>query len=83
MCHRRKGQGRYEDACFVKILSAPKALTSATLRRGGVVYARTLPGTTARGQQLVLKAGRRVPAGRYTLVLVSKSTTTKQTITVK
>jgi len=82
VCHRRKGRGKFVIACFVRILSAPHALTSATLTRGGVVYARTAPGAIAAGQQLVLKARRRVSAGRYTLILVSKSATTKQTITV-
>ncbi len=82
MCHRRQGQGRYEIACFVRILSAPKSVVSATLTRGGVVYARTAPGAITVGQQLVLKARRRVSAGRYTLILVSKSATTKQTITL-
>ncbi|MFI4992788.1 MAG: choice-of-anchor D domain-containing protein, partial [Solirubrobacterales bacterium] len=82
VCHRRKGRGKFVIACFVRILSAPHALTSATLTRGGVVYARTAPGAIAAGQQLVLKARRRVSAGRYTLILVSQSATTKQTITV-
>jgi hypothetical protein len=82
MCHRRQGHGRYEIACFVRILSAPKSVVSATLTRGGVVYARTAPGAVTAGQQLVLKARRRVSAGRYTLILISKSATTKQTITL-
>ncbi len=82
MCHRRQGQGKYQIACFVRILSAPKSVVSATLTRGGVVYARTAPGAITAGQQLVLKARRRVSAGRYTLILISKSATTKQTITL-
>ncbi len=82
VCHRRKGRGKFVIACFVRILSAPHALTSATLTRGGVVYARTAPGAITAGQQLVLKARRRVSAGRYTLILISKSATTKQTITL-
>jgi hypothetical protein len=82
MCHRRQGQGKYQIACFVRILSAPRSVVSATLTRGGVVYARTAPGAITAGEQLVLKARRRVSAGRYTLILISKSATTKQTITL-
>ncbi len=82
VCHRRKGRGKFVIACFVRILSAPKSVVSATLTRGGVVYARTAPGAVIAGQQLVLKARRRVSAGRYTLILISKSATTRQTITV-
>jgi hypothetical protein len=82
VCHRRKGTGKYVIACFVRILSARHDLTSATLMRHGVVYARATSGALTVGHQLVLEARRRVSAGRYTLILVSKSATTRQTITV-
>jgi hypothetical protein len=80
-CHARRDHGRYKDACFVRVSSVSKPLVSAMLMRDGVVYARTA-GALAAGRQLVLKVTRSVPAGRYTLVLISKSATTRQALTV-
>jgi hypothetical protein len=80
-CHPRRDHGHYKNACYVRVFSVSKPLVSALLTRNGVVYARTA-GVLAAGRQLVLKVERSVPAGRYTLVLVSKSATTRQTIAV-
>jgi hypothetical protein len=80
-CHPRRDHGRYKNACYVRVASVSQALVSATLTRGTAVYAR-YTGALAAGRQLVLKVDRSVPAGRYTLVLVSKSGTTRQTIAV-
>jgi hypothetical protein len=81
VCHRRQLHGRFVKACFVRILSAHKSLVSATLTRQGVVYARA--GSSGYGQQLELTPRRSLAVGRYTLVLVSPSATTRQTITVR
>lgn len=81
VCHRRQLHGRFVKACFVRILSAHKSLVSATLTRQGVVYARA--GSSGDGQQLELTPRRSVASGRYTLVLVSRSATTRQTILVR
>lgn len=80
-CHPRREHGKYKNACYVRVPSVSKGVVSARLTRNGAVYARTI-GAITTGRQLVLKVDRSVPAGRYTLVLVSKSATTKQTITV-
>jgi hypothetical protein len=80
-CHPRRDHGRYKNACYVRVASVSQALVSATLIRGRAVYARST-GALVAGRQLVLKVDRSVPAGSYTLVLVSKSGTTKQTIAV-
>jgi hypothetical protein len=80
-CHPRRDHGKYKNACYVRVTSVSKPLVSALLTRNGAVYARAA-GPLAAGRQLVLKVHRSVPAGRYTLVLVSKSGTTRQTIAV-
>jgi hypothetical protein len=80
-CHPRREHGKYKNACFVRVPPVSKPLVSAMLTRDGVVYGRTA-GVLATGRQLILKVSRSVSAGRYTLVLVSKSGTTKRTITV-
>jgi Glycine rich protein len=78
VCHHRRGHGRYEKACFVRILDASKALVSATLTRHGVLFA-----SSSASQPLILKLQRPVASGSYTLTLAySKSSTTRQTITV-
>ncbi len=80
-CHPRREHGKYKNACYVRVPPMSKSLTSALLTRHGAVYARATGALTA-GRQLTLKVDRSVPAGRYTLVLVSKSGTTRQTIAV-
>jgi hypothetical protein len=82
VCHLRQNQGRFPIACFVRVSVASASFLSATLIRNNVVYARSAPGAIPSGRQLVLKARRRVTHGSYTLVLVSGSTVTKQTIVV-
>ena len=80
-CHPRREHGKYKNACYVRVPSVSRSLVSALLTRHGTVYARAT-GALAAGRQLVLKVDRSVPAGRYTLVLTSKTGTTKQTIAV-
>jgi hypothetical protein len=80
-CHPRRDHGKYKNACYVRVPSVPKPLVSALLTRHGAVYAHAT-GALAAGRQLTMKVDRSVPAGRYTLVLVSKSGTTRQTIFV-
>jgi hypothetical protein len=78
VCHHRRGHGRYEKACFVRILGASKALVSATLTRHGVLFA-----SSPASQPLILKLQRPVTSGSYMLTLAySKSSTTRQTITI-
>jgi hypothetical protein len=82
-CRPRREHGRFKNACFVRAAAVSHALASATLTRNGAVYARTAPGALPAGQQLVLKVLRRVPAGKYTLALVSsKGAITRQTVAV-
>jgi hypothetical protein len=80
-CHPRREHGKYKNACYVRVPPVSKSLTSALLTRHGTVYARATGALTA-GRQLTLKVDRSVPAGHYTLVLVSKSGTTRRTIAV-
>ena len=81
-CHRRQGHGRYEKACFVRLLGTSKALVSATLTRHGVLYASGPASASAPGQPLILKLQRPLGSGSYTLTLAYRSTTTRQAITV-
>ena len=80
-CHRRRLHGKYEKACFVRVLSASSSALSARLTRNGIVYAHGAAGGHF-GNGIVLEASRRVPSGRYKLILVSKSMTTERTIVV-
>lgn len=85
VCHpRRRSNGR-GSGCVVSVPSASKAAVTASLRRGGVIYARgsfSRPAASAGG--LVLSAERKVPAGRYTLVLVSPTgAVSRQAVTVR
>jgi hypothetical protein len=77
-CHRRRGHGKYEKACFVDVSSQKASASSATLKRGRFVYAR---GTSKAGH-LNLRARLKVGPGVYTLVLKSKGTTTTEAVTV-
>lgn len=69
MCHRRQGHGRYEIACFVHILSAPKSVASATLTRGHTIYASGTAFTSKHGTRLLLTRRRALEPGIYTLLL--------------
>jgi hypothetical protein len=80
-CHPRQGSGRYQTACYVRVMRASKSAASATLTRHGVVFARNRPGAIVAGRPLILKLLRPLSRGRYTLTLISKSgATTRQTI---
>jgi hypothetical protein len=80
-CHPRQGSGRYQTACYVRVMKASKSAASATLTRHGVVFARNRPGAIVAGKPLILKLLRPLSRGRYTLTLISKSgATTRQTI---
>jgi hypothetical protein len=81
-CHRRRGHGQYEKACFVRLLGVSKALVSATLTRREVLYASGPVGASVPGGPLILKLERPIAGGRYTLTLAYGSGTTRQTITV-
>jgi hypothetical protein len=81
VCHRRQLHGRFQKACFVRIQSPHGSLTSAKLMRQGVVYAHA--GPSGNGRQLELTPRRAVSGGSYTLVLVSRTATTRQTVTVR
>ncbi len=84
VCHHRRRGGARRAACIVSVPSASKSAIAASLRRDGVVFARGSfhrPAASTGG--LVLKASRKVPAGRYTLVLVSPAgALSRQTVTV-
>jgi hypothetical protein len=83
VCHRRRLNGRFVRACFVYVPAAPTAAVKATLRRGRTVYASgSSSGARATGG-LLLEAGRKVPAGRYTLLLVSRRGLSRHAVTVK
>ncbi len=82
-CHPRELHGRYKQACFVWFASGDRAATKASLERRGVVYARGTAGGSRGAGTMVLVATRRVPRGRYTLVLVSKRGTVRETIRVR
>jgi hypothetical protein len=77
-CHHRQGHGKYEKACFVEILGKKGSASSATLKRGGFVYAR---GASNAGR-LKLRARLKVGPGLYTLVLKSNGATTTEAVTV-
>ncbi len=77
-CHHRQGHGKYEKACFVEILSKKASASSATLKRGGFIYAR---GVSHAGH-LKLRARLRIGPGVYTLGLKSRGTTTTEAVTV-
>ncbi len=82
VCHPRRRHGSYEEACFVSLRSASKSAVSARLEHDGVTYATWTASRLASAGGLSLKATRRVPAGRYTLVLASKHGTSTETVTV-
>ena len=81
ICHRRQLDGRFVQACFVRILSAHGSLLGAKLIRDDVVYARA--GSSGSGRQLELSSRQAVSGGRYTLVLISRSATVRERVTVR
>jgi hypothetical protein len=83
ICHKRVLHGQYKTACFLEIVSASRSAVAATVERKGVVYASGVASGSRSARTLILKATRRVPKGRYTLVLVSKSGTARETVTVR
>jgi hypothetical protein len=82
ICHPRKRHGSYREACFVSVSSASGSAVNARLERKGVTYASWTATRSASTDGLLLKASRRVPIGRYTLLLSSKHTTSSETVTV-
>jgi hypothetical protein len=83
VCHPRQRHGKYVQACFVSLRSAPGSAVKATLERRGVTYAKgAFGGSAASAGGLLLKASRKVPAGHYTLVLASKRGVNRQTVTI-
>ncbi|MFZ1154306.1 MAG: choice-of-anchor D domain-containing protein, partial [Solirubrobacteraceae bacterium] len=83
VCHPRQRHGKYVQACFVSLRSASKSAVKATLERKGIAYASgAFGGSAASAGGLLLRASRKVPAGRYTLVLTSKRGVSKQAVTI-
>jgi hypothetical protein len=82
VCHPRRRHGSYKEACFVSVRNPSGAASTAKLERNGVTYASAAIGRSTGVAALLLKADRKVPAGRYTLVLAGKHGTSSQTITI-
>ncbi len=82
VCHPRRRHGSYKEACFVSIRTPPGAASSARVQRDGVTYASATIAGAAGERALLLKAVRRVPAGRYTLVLSGRRGTSSETIAI-
>ncbi len=83
VCHPRRRNGKYKEACFVSLLVPPGAAATAKLERDGVTYASASGRPRDRCSALLLKAERKVPAGRYTLVLSGKHGTSLETVTIE
>ncbi|MGA7704853.1 MAG: glycine-rich protein [Solirubrobacteraceae bacterium] len=84
VCHPRRRNGSYQEACYVSVRSASASATKATLERSGVLYASgSFKASAARDGGLRLAASRKVSRGRYTLVLTSGLGTDRQTVTVR
>ena len=83
ICHKRVLHGQYKTACFLEIVSVSRSAVAATVERKGVVYASGVATGSRSARTLILKATRRVPKGRYTLLLISKRGTTSETVTVR
>jgi hypothetical protein len=82
VCHPRRRNGSYKEACFVSLSTPAGAASTARLRRDGVTYASATFVHRPGSDTLVLKAARNVPAGHYTLVLSSKHGTSRETVTI-
>lgn len=83
VCHPRQRNGKYKEACFVSVTVPPGATASAKVERHGVTYASAIVGRTTGASALLLKAERKVPAGRYILVLAGKHGTSLETVTIR
>lgn len=82
VCHPRRRHGSYKEACFVSVRNPSGVAATAKLERDGVTYASATIDHTAATGALLLKADRKVPAGRYTLVLASKHHTSSEIVTI-
>lgn len=82
VCHPRELHGRFQNACFVKVLNSTHRATSAMVERKGVEYATWTASGSRERRVLSLRATRAIPKGRYTLVLVSGRRLTEEPITV-
>jgi hypothetical protein len=82
VCHPRQRHGKYKEACFVSVSTPTGAAAKAKVERDGVTYASATINRSAGVVALLLKANRKVPTGRYTLVLASKHGTSSETITI-
>ncbi len=82
VCHPRRRNGSYKEACFVSVRTPTGAASVARVQRDGVTYAIATIAHAPRAGALLLKAERKVPAGRYTLVLLTKHGTSSETITI-
>lgn len=82
VCHPRRRNGKYREACFVSIGSASRAAGTASVERNGVTYASATINHRAGAAGLLLKADRKVAPGRYTLVLGSERGISRETIVI-
>lgn len=91
-CHPRQGDGHFEVACYVRIITGQPDVSGAsaaqsnlhlTLRRNGVVYARAAVHGAGGHDGLVLHAVHRVTPGRYRLVLASRHVRVSEWVTVR
>ncbi|HXQ00478.1 MAG TPA: glycine-rich protein [Solirubrobacteraceae bacterium] len=82
VCHPRRRNGSYKEACFVSVRTPTGAASVARVQRDGVTYAIATIAHAPSAGALLLKAERKVPAGRYTLVLLTKHGTSSETITI-
>ena len=82
-CHPRQGNGKFKTACFVRVMSSSESVMRATLERGDTVYASGPAVGTQRGKDLLMRAIRPVPAGRYTLELISRHGAASRYVKVK
>jgi hypothetical protein len=82
VCHPRQRNGKYKEACFVSVTVPSGAAATAKVERHGVTYASATFDRTRSASTLLLKAERKVPAGRYTLVLTGKHGRSLETVTI-
>ncbi len=82
VCHPRRRNGSYKEACYVSVKTPAGAAATAKVERDGVTYASATINRSGSVAALLLRADRKVPAGRYTLVLTSRHGTSSETITV-
>jgi hypothetical protein len=87
-CHRRQGGGRFPLACFIRLRHATNGTAiTATLARGGVIYASTTALATGTPQDIALHARLTVRPGRYTLRITYRrgnhTLTTREQITIR